>query len=309
LDYHSQMNSNSGPIALNTGPVLIFGASGLLGSRVFSSFSSTFETYGTFFKSSIASTPKVLELDVTNKFKVRQLVIDLKPSRIINCLGLTNVEDCEKRPEASWKLNAEIPIFLSRLSMEVSADFVQISTDHFHSELTIPRSESTIMTGINHYGFTKLSADKTILQENPAALILRTNFFGYSSKVDKSILNFAINAFNLDQQINGFEDVIFSPVGVSEIAKFLSSEHSKEIYGLLNFVTDNPISKYDFLKLVGHIMGYSGANVERSSITSSGLTVRRPNYLALSPARLFNDLGYPIPSLRAMLENEIQRHR
>jgi dTDP-4-dehydrorhamnose reductase len=303
------MNSDSGPSALKSGPVLIFGASGLLGSRVFSSFSSTFETYGTFFKSSITPTTKMLELDATDKLKVRQLVINLKPSKIINCLGLTSVEDCEKRPEASWKLNAEIPIFLSRLSMEISADFVQISTDHFHSELRMPRSESTIMTGINHYGFTKLSADKTILKENPAALILRTNFFGYSSKVDKSILNFAMNAFSLDQQIKGFEDVIFSPVGVSEIAKFLSSEHSKEIYGLLNFVTDNPISKYDFLKLVGHILGYSGANVERSSIASSDLAVQRPNYLTLSPTRLIHDLGYKIPSLEAMLENEIKSHR
>jgi len=303
------MKSNSGPSALNTGPVLIFGASGLLGSRVFSSFSNTFETYGTFFKSSITPTTEMLELDATDEFQVRQLVINLKPSRIINCLGLTNVEDCEKRPEASWKLNAEIPIFLSRLSMEISADFVHISTDHFHSELKKPRSESTIMTAINHYGFTKLSADNTILRENPTALILRTNFFGYSDKEDKSILNFAMNAFDLNQQVNGFEDVIFSPVGISEIAMFLSSEHSKEICGLLNFVTDNPISKYDFLKLVGRIMGYSGANIERSSITSSDLTVRRPNYLALSPTRLIDDLGYKIPSLGEMLEDEIESHR
>jgi dTDP-4-dehydrorhamnose reductase len=303
------MKSNSGPDTLKTGPVLIFGASGLLGSRVFCSLSRNFETYGTFFKSTSTATTKMLRLDATDTLKVRKLVTDLRPSRIINCLGLTNVEDCERRPEASWKLNAEIPILLSRLSMEISADFVQISTDHFHSELRNPRPESTIMTAINQYGFTKLSADNTILRENPTALILRTNFFGHSSKVDKSILNFAINAFDLDQQINGFEDVIFSPVGISEIARFLSSEHSKEIYGLLNFVSDNPISKYDFLKLVAHVMGSSGSNIDRSSINSSHLTVPRPNYLALSPARLIDDLGYPIPSLQVMLEKEIDFHR
>ena len=289
--------------------MLIFGASGLLGSRVFSSFSNTFETFGTFFRSSIISTSKMLELDATNKFKIRQMVIDLKPSRIINCLGLTNVEECESRPEASWKLNSEIPIFLSRLSSEIGADFVQISTDHFHSEFRLPRPESTAMTAINHYGFTKLSADNIILQENPTALILRTNFFGYSGKADKSILNFAINAFDFQQQISGFEDVIFSPVGVSEIAKFLSSDQSREIHGLLNFVTEHPISKYDFLKLVGQTMGYTGTNVQRSSIASSNLSVPRPNYLALSPTRLIHDLGYEIPSLEAMVENEIKHRR
>jgi dTDP-4-dehydrorhamnose reductase len=248
-------------------------------------------------------------LDAADELKVHQLVGSLKPSKIINCLGLTNVEECEKRPEASWKLNAEIPILLSRLSMEISAQFAHISTDHFFSELNNPRSESTSVTAVNQYGFAKLAAENTILRENPTALILRTNFFGYSNKVDKSILNFAMNAFNLDKQINGFEDVIFSPVGISEIANFLSSANFEKIFGLLNFATDHPISKYEFLRLVGQIMGVSGSNVKRSSITSSGLTVRRPNYLALSPARLIDDLGYVIPSLRAMLEKEINSHR
>jgi dTDP-4-dehydrorhamnose reductase len=299
------MNDNSGSTSLKTGPVLIFGASGLLGSRVFRSFSSSFETYGTFFKSKITPTAKMILIDAADEKIVRQLVGNLKPSRIINCLGLTNVEECERRPEASWKLNTEIPIFLSRLSMEFSANFVHISTDHFFSEPNRPRFESTIMTAINQYGFTKLAAENTILHENPTALILRTNFFGYSSKVDKSILNFALNAFNLDKQINGFDDVIFSPVGITELAQFLSSEISKEVYGLLNFASATPISKFDFLKLVGQTMGFSGVNVERSSITSSGLTVRRPNYLALNPSRLIDDLGYAIPSLQIMLEKEI----
>ncbi len=289
--------------------MLIFGASGLLGSRVFGSFSSSSETYGTFFKSKITPTAKMIALDAADEMKVRQLVESLKPSRIINCLGLTNVEECEKRPEAGWKLNTEIPIFLSRLSRDVSSEFVHVSTDHFFSELNYPRTESTIMTAINQYGFTKLAAENTILQENPTALILRTNFFGYSNKVDKSILNFAINAFDIDKQIHGFEDVIFSPVGISEIAKFLSSEISRQTYGLLNFASVNPISKYEFLKLVADVMGLSGANVEKSSISSSGLTVGRPNYLALSPSRLIDKLGYQLPSLRMMVKNEIDRQR
>lgn len=299
------MNASAGSSAHNTGPVLILGASGLLGSRVFSSFTSQFETYGTFFKSPISHNKKMLKLDATNFTDLSQAVESLKPSRVINCLGLTNVEECDERPEASWKLNTEIPIFLSRLSMQVSAQFVQISTDHFYSESKTPRSESTFMNAINQYSFTKLAAERSILLENPSALILRTNFFGYSSKIDKSILNFAINAFGRNQQINGFEDVIFSPVGVSEISRFLMSELAEKTSGLLNFSTEGAISKYDFLMLVGQIMGFSGSNVKKSSIALSSLTVERPNYLALNPSRLIHDLGYVMPSLRAMLETEI----
>lgn len=291
--------------AHQSGSVLILGASGLLGSRVFRSFSNNFDTYGTFFKAPNIIDPRMLQLDATDLVKLSQIVESLRPSRIINCLGLTSVEECEERPEASWKLNTEIPILLSRLSMKVAAQFVQISTDHFSSDIEALRSESSVMNAVNHYGFTKLAAEKTILLENPNVLILRTNFFGYSNKVDKSILNFAINSFRSNQNINGFEDVIFTPVGINEISNFLINRLSEQISGLLNFASENAISKYDFLILVGQIMGFSGENVAKSSIINSTLTVPRPNYLALDPARLINDLGYAIPSLRTMLENEI----
>jgi dTDP-4-dehydrorhamnose reductase len=299
------MKGPIGSSTLDRGPVLILGASGFLGSNIFGTLSNHLETYGTFFKSPSMRDSRMLELDATDLQKLSQLVKTLRPSRIINCLGLTNVEECEERPEASWKLNTELPILLSRLSMEVSAQFVQISTDHFYSDVDTPRSETAVMTAINQYGYTKLLAEKIVLLENPNALILRTNFFGYSQRLDKSILNFAINSFYANQQINGFEDVLFTPVGIHDISNFLTSKLSEHVSGLLNFASENQISKYDFLILVGQIMGFSGSNVRKSSILDSNLTVRRPGYLALDPSRLINDLGYSVPSLRTMLENEI----
>ena len=299
------MKGPIGSSTLDRGPVLILGASGFLGSNIFGTLSNHLETYGTFFKSPSMRDSRMLELDATDLQKLSQLVKTLRPSRIINCLGLTNVEECEERPEASWKLNTELPILLSRLSMEVSAQFVQISTDHFYSEVRTPRSETAVMNAINQYGHTKLLAEKIVLLENPSALILRTNFFGYSQRLDKSILNFAINSFYTNQQINGFEDVLFTPVGIHDISKFLTNKLSEHVSGLLNFASENQISKYDFLILVGQIMGFSGTNVRKSSILDSNLTVQRPGYLALDSSRLINDLGYSVPSLRTMLENEI----
>jgi dTDP-4-dehydrorhamnose reductase len=143
------------------------------------------------------------------------------------------------------------------------------------------------------------------LFENSNALILRTNFFGISRKVDKSILNFAINAFNGNKPFDGFSDVFFTPVGISDIARFLLSDQSLLVTGLLNFASSEAISKYEFLKLIAQITGHSTDLVKESSIKDSQLTVPRPSYLALSPNRLVNDVRYLIPSLREMLENEI----
>lgn len=291
------------------GRVLVLGASGLLGSRVYEALSNKVETYGSYFKSSVKKSPNFYELDATNYADLNTLIKKIQPIRIINCLGLTDVEVCDKRPEASWKLNAEIPIQISRLSQEISAQFIHISTDHFYSNLEEPRDESVSMKPMNQYGFAKFAAENSILFENSSALILRTNFFGISRKVDKSILNFAMNALKDNKSLDGFSDVFFAPVGISDIARFLLSDQSLLFAGLLNFASSDAISKYEFLKLIAHITGHSELRIRETSIRDSKLTVPRPNYLALSPNRLINEIGYRIPSLREMLENEIAELR
>ena len=287
------------------GRVLVLGASGLLGSRVYEELSSRIETYGTYFRSTVKKSSNFYELDATNYSDLSTLIRKIQPSRIINCLGLTDVEVCDKRPEASWKLNAEIPVQISRLAQEISSQFIHISTDHYRSSLEEPRDESVPMKPINQYGFAKFAAENFILFENSEALILRTNFFGISRKVDKSILNFAMNALNDNKSLEGFRDVFFTPVGISDIARFLLSDQSLLITGLLNFASNEAISKHEFLKLVAQITGHSTDLVREASIKDSRLTVPRPSYLALSPNRLVNGVGYRIPSLREMLENEI----
>jgi dTDP-4-dehydrorhamnose reductase len=285
--------------------VLVIGASGLLGSRIFRVLSGKVETYGTYFRSSSMNIPNFYGLDATNYSDLSRLIKRIHPDRIINCLGLTDVEACDRSPEASWKLNTVIPIQIARLSQEISAQFIHISTDHFYSSLDVPRDESALMKPLNQYGFAKFAAENSILFENTNALIMRTNFFGISKKVDKSILNFALTALKENRSIDGFSDVFFTPVGTSDIARFLLSDQSILTSGLLNFASRDTISKYDFLKLIAQIMGHSESLVRETSIKDSKLTVPRPSYLALSPNRLVNLLGYPIPSLREMLENEI----
>jgi dTDP-4-dehydrorhamnose reductase len=305
MDYHNPMTEIWSQKNPQPERVLVLGASGLLGSRVYKVLSNKFETYGTYFRSIATKDPNIYELDATNYSELNTLIKQIQPNRIVNCLGLTDVEVCDNRPEASWKLNAEIPVQISRMSQEISAQFIHISTDHYYSNLEEPRDEMVPVKPINQYGFAKFAAENFIRFENSSALILRTNFFGISRKIDKSILNFAMNALSNNKFLDGFNDVFFAPVGVSDIAKFLLSDQSHSVTGLLNFASSDPISKYDFLKLIAQISGHSDELVREASIKDSKLTVPRPSYLALNPNRLVHQLGYPIPSLGEMLENEI----
>jgi dTDP-4-dehydrorhamnose reductase len=285
---------------------LILGASGLLGAILYRELKCESETYGTFFKSSKTRDQELIYLDATDFVELESLISRIAPTRVINCVGLASVEDCESRPEASWKVNTEIPLRLAQITRSVGAQFVQISTDHFKSPENTPRLETIEANPVNQYGFTKLEAEVLVKFYNPEALILRTNFFGHSINGGRSLLDFALSAIASENAVTGFSDVFFSPVGAVEIAKFLMDSRSKTIAGILNFASNETITKFDFLTLVAKYKNSSQSSIIRSSISNSGLSVLRPNYLALNPSRLIHEIGYNLPSLESMLQTELR---
>ena len=284
---------------------LIIGATGLLGSIIFKKFQGISQVSGTYFRSIGTSDSNLHYLDASDLSQISNLIKEISPSTIINCMGLTSVEICEMRPEASWSLNAEIPMRLAQICSFMGIRLVHISTDHYASKKVQPRTESDSVIPINQYGYSKLQAERYILNFNANALILRTNFFGCSLNGKKSLLNFALKASDSQKEVVGFTDVFFSPVGASEIANFLLDEKSTAIKGVLNFASREVISKYDFLTLVSKIQGYSDKHISRGSIVNSELTVVRPNYLALDSTRLLSEVGYDLPPIESMLRNEM----
>ena len=188
---------------------LIIGATGLLGSIIYKRFQCSNQVFGTYFRSTGISDSNLHFLDASDLSRLSGIIRDMSPSVIINCMGLTSVELCEMRPEASWKLNAEIPMRLAQISSLTGARLIHISTDHYASKNNKPRTESETVTPINQYGHSKLQAERFILEYNSNALILRTNFFGYARGEGKSLLNFALKALDSDKEIVGFTDVFF----------------------------------------------------------------------------------------------------
>ena len=165
--------------------VLIIGASGLLGSEVLKHFQKYFHVIAGLHKSSNANlTFPSVNIDISSEANILEVFNDLKPDIVINCAGLTSIEECEKFPEKSFLLNAIGPYYLSKISKACDCKLVHISTDHFQSTDFNPRSELVEMTPINHYGFGKYYGECYVKNIDSTALIIRTNFFGYNKNRD-----------------------------------------------------------------------------------------------------------------------------
>jgi len=294
------MNRTNKDLNNDKSRLLIIGSSGFLGSNLYSSFKNNFDTYGTYFNNNTSGLP-LLNCDANSNQNLDDLIANLKPSLIINCAGLVNVEHCEIRPEAAWLINTSLAANLALKCIEKNIKFIQISTDHFISQSNLPISENDIVAPLNQYSFTKLAAEDSIKLINPHALIVRTNFIGLSKLSNRSLLSWAYTELKNDHAIYGFDDVFFTPVSIPVLALALKALVQKNASGIYNISSHTKISKYELLVKACNIWNFDYHKIQKSSISESILRAQRPHDLSLNNTKLTMLVGNVIPGLEEMI--------
>lgn len=281
--------------------ILIFGGSGLLGSQFVDFMSSEYEVFST----SNKLIPGQLPFNATNLEEVKNLFDQIKPDVVINCIGLTNIETCQKNPNLSYALNYLFPKYLSDYCLKFGINLVHISTDHFSSQDLIPRSEDCSYFVVNNYAQHKMEADKYISTVNPNSLVIRTNFFRNSSNHHNSSLNWYLTSFKFHERFYGFQDVFFTPISAIELVKNIHILMLNRSTGIYNIVGSECISKYNFAQKIADVIRVPRNTIIPGSIELESDLVERSNYLCLSNHKVLEIPGVKILSLDQMLSNEL----
>ena len=135
----------------NTGTILLFGANGLLGSHV----------NGILVRS--AGVHRVMApgrdiCDLLTPNAAYKLITLLRPSIVINCAGMANVDECEEKPDQADRLNAAVVHEMALACAKVRARLIHISTDYVFvggEEMPPPHhytAESSIKLGRDNAG-------------------------------------------------------------------------------------------------------------------------------------------------------------
>lgn len=284
--------------------VLILGSSGLLGSNISRVLDSKFEVIGTHFNNANYSVPHSIHLDIASNDMFEEMIKKVSPQYVINCIGTTSVEECERFPEKAMLLNAIFPYRVAKASREFKFQFLQVSTDHYGTPSNEIRDESMRPIPLNSYGYSKFTGERLVLNESPTSLILRTNFFGVSARGDHSILDFAISSFKNSSPVFGYEDVWFTPLGVTQIGNFLASTLELNTSGILNLSGSESITKLTFLREVAGALGIDPNLVLAAKSSQFPSSVIRPLNLSLDNSRLLH-LGVKLPTLKDMIREEL----
>jgi dTDP-4-dehydrorhamnose reductase len=163
-------------------------------------------------------------------------------------------------------------------------------------------TESDLPNPPGVYSATKLQGEQNVLSTNPDAIIARVNFFGWSLGGTRSISEFFFNNLSAGKRCNGFTDIWFCPMFVSDLAETLVRMLEKGLSGLYHVVGSDALTKYDFGVRLARQFGYDERLVIPISIAESGLKARRSHNLRMSVHKLSTALGVEIPGVSTGLQ-------
>lgn len=116
-------------------------------------------------------------LDITNHQSVRDAVLAIQPSIIVNAAAYTAVDKAETDTEHAYAINAEAVANLAKIAQKERAWLFHYSTDYvFDGSKPSPYLEIDKPNPINVYGASKLAGETAIAAVDCQHLIFRTTW-------------------------------------------------------------------------------------------------------------------------------------
>ena len=275
--------------------VLITGGSGLLARNWAlekkEEFNIFLSVHSRFFE--IPGTKK-LSLDLGSSLSLIKAIELNKIDMVIHTAGLTNVEECEKNPKLARLVHVEYSRNIAYVCNLLKIPLISISTDHLFKGDKPFLSEDEKVFPQNVYAETKAEAESVVLDICPDALIVRTNFYGWGPSYRSSFSDWIINSLRKNSTILLFEDVFFTPVNATILAKVVHLLAGKKAHGIYHIGSDERISKFDFAIKLAEIFNLNKNLISRCTLSSRSNLIRRPLDMSLSNLKVKNFLDIEI---------------
>jgi len=263
---------------------LVLGASGFLGSY----FSAILENEAWLHTSKIgqlAEDDRTVVGDFNNSEELESFLNYGDFTKVINCIALASIEQCESNPVLATWLNSEIPSILSKICLKNNIKFAHISTDAVFDGKNSPNLENEIVSPISNYGKTKAIGEMNVMKSNPNAQIFRVNFFGRSPKRN-SLFDYFFDNLKNGNKVLGYTDVLFSPMSAENTARIIIHLMDFADPGIFHISGNAVMSKYEFGCKIASYLSVDKDLISQSNLSSSSGGSIRSNNLCLSNKKI-----------------------
>ncbi|HEY8291271.1 MAG TPA: SDR family oxidoreductase [Thermomicrobiales bacterium] len=236
--------------------VLILGGTGMLGHKLWQVCRRECDCYVTVRAGDAARLPtaifdpdRVVTGVTADDFdSVVQAFATVRPTVVVNCIGIVKQQRAAHDPLASLAVNAAFPHRLARLCMATGARLIHLSTDCVFSGTRGNYTEADPPDPPDIYGRTKLLGEV-----GEGALTIRTSMIGRELTTSQGLIEWFLS--RRGGSASGFRRAIFSGLTTIALAETIAMiiREQPTLSGIWH-VAAEPIAKYTLLALVRDAM-------------------------------------------------------
>ena len=248
-------------------------------------------------------------VDLQNSSEIGRVLKIIKPDLVVHTAALTDVDLCEEFPSESKSSNVDIAVNVARQAFKLNIPLAHISTDHLFDGASAKYTEDDSIHPVNTYGCHKALAESLVQEVHPKSLIIRTCFFGWGPKYRRSFSDYIIDALRSNQNVTLYDDVVFSPINVTDLIRIVHELVELNSEGVFNVCARDSISKYEFGVRLAESQGLESELIQPIQASRLRRKVKRPVNLSLSDKKLrsrLNFKGITINDAIASLKNDCQ---
>ena len=240
------------------------------------------------------------DLDITDTDEVLRFGEMNRPHIIINCAGLTNIEECENDISKAYKVNALGARNLSIIARKLEAKLVHISTDDvFDGQSKKPYTEFDDTNPLTVYGRSKRAGENYVKEFTHKHFVIRSNWvYGHGGR---NFVNRVLEAAESGRALSVASDQFGSPTSAKDLARMILYLISTNEYGTYHATNKGVCSRYEFAH---EILKLTGKEAQMKAVPThlSDFSKVRPAYCVLDNFIMSMTPVYTFPSWKESLK-------
>lgn len=283
--------------------VLVTGASGLIGNRIFSYFKEKgYATRGTYHSQ---AKPKLLKLDLgAPDFEELELS---GTTHAIICSGFTRMDECKTREAFAKTINVTGTIRLIEHLQENKVVPVFLSTNYVFSGEKGDYAETDKRDATMQYGLQKCAVEEHLEANKFPYLIVRISHAYSLRKSEPGYLSSIIEDLRANKTIRAATDQRFSPTQIDDVPLAIERLIENESTGCYHLASSEAFTRFELATKIKSELAIEQGEIKPCSIKDFDFAEPRPLDTSLRVDKIRNETNLTPKTLSESLRTYIGR--
>lgn len=242
-------------------PILITGATGLVGSRLCELLGGKYEFIPMGFATGV---------NITDPQKVLSFMEASHARTVVHLAARTDVDECEDEKYLgedgeTWLVNVVGTDNIVEAAGKTGKRLIHISTDFVFDGQQESYSENDEPNPVNWYGISKTEAETIVLKKDISSVILRISYpYRAFFPTKKDFVRRILEKLKKGETVRCVTDHIFTPTFIDDIARAIDVFLGNELTGIYHVVGSQSLSVYDAAREIADVFKFGG-NIEKTT--------------------------------------------